>query len=95
LRIHAQDAVRTACWGLAGNRAVGILVAYPGTAALLTAVREVADGALVATLVDGVLVCRCVAQQAHEVRRAFIAAWQVLRPALLDRAALPPRIWAT
>jgi urease accessory protein len=95
LRIHAQDEVRTACWGLGGHRAIGILVAYPGSTALLTALREVAAAGVAATLVDGVLVCRCVAQQAHEVRRAFVAAWQILRPALLDREALPPRIWAT
>lgn len=95
LRIRGQDEVRTACWGLGGHRALGILVAYPGSAALLVAVRAAAGPEVVATLVDGALVCRCVAQQAHEVRRAFIAAWQVLRPAVLGRPALLPRIWAT
>jgi len=95
LRIRAQDAVRTGCWGLGGHRALGILVAYPANVTVLAAVREAAGAALAATLVDGALVCRCVAQQGHEVRRAFSAAWQVLRPALLDRPALAPRIWST
>jgi urease accessory protein len=99
LRIRAEDAARTASWGLGGHRALGILVAYPADAQMLAAVRNVAGvtftATLGATLVDGVLVCRCLAQQAHEVRRDFTAAWQVLRPALLDRAAVAPRIWST
>lgn len=95
LRIRAHTATRTASWGLAGRRALGILLAYPGDAKLLAAVRDAAGAALAATLVDGALVCRCVAQQGYEVRRAFFAAWQVLRPALLERPALPPRIWST
>jgi urease accessory protein len=95
LRIHAQQPTRTAHWGLAGHRALGILVAYPGTAAMLDAVRNLDATGFTATLLDGVVVCRSVAQQAHEVRRAFSAAWQVLRPALLDRAPEPPRIWST
>jgi hypothetical protein len=29
------------------------------------------------------------------IKRAFIASWQTLRPQLLDRPAVLPRIWAT
>jgi urease accessory protein len=95
LRIRGEGAVRTARWGLGGYRALGIFVAYPGDAQMLAAVRNVTGVTFTATWVDGVLVCRCVAQQAQDIRRAFTAAWQVLRPALLDRAAVSPRIWST
>lgn len=50
---------------------------------------------LTATLVDSVLVCRCVAHQAEHVRKTFITLWQALRPHLLGCAAVPPRIWST
>jgi urease accessory protein len=48
-----------------------------------------------ATLVDGVLVYRCLGAQAEAVKRAFIAVWSMIRPILLDRPAVLPRIWAT
>lgn len=99
LRIRAEDSARTASWGLGGHRALGILIAYPGSAEMLAAIRNLPGvpfaATCVGTLVDGVLVCRSVAQHAHEVRTAFMAAWHVLRPLLLDRAAVAPRIWST
>ena len=49
----------------------------------------------VATLVDGVLVCRAVAAQAEAIKTLFIGIWQHLRPQLLSRPAVLPRIWAT
>jgi urease accessory protein UreH len=47
------------------------------------------------TLVDEVLVCRCVSNQADHVRKVFIKMWQALRPPLLSCPAVLPRIWAT
>ena len=49
----------------------------------------------VVTLVDEVLVCRCVSNQAEHVRKVFIKMWQALRPPLLKCPAVLPRIWAT
>lgn len=97
LRLDGAGPARRAAWGLAGHDTIGTLLAYPATAAMLAAVRElpVADVELAATLVDGVLVCRCLGGQGEPVRRAFIAAWQVLRPMLIGRGAAQPRIWAT
>ena len=94
LRIRGGDCARTALWGVAGYRAIGILAAYPADAEALLAVRDI-DQSLAATRVDGLLVCRCVADQAQDVRRTFTKVWQVLRPRLLERAPMPPRIWAT
>jgi urease accessory protein len=45
--------------------------------------------------VDGVLALRVLGLQAETVQRALTDAWAALRPAVLDRPALAPRIWAT
>ena len=42
-----------------------------------------------------VLVLRALAPQAEAVRKLFIAAWQRLRPAVIGREAVLPRIWDT
>lgn len=97
LRILGADASRTARWGLAGHEAIGTLLAYPANRALVEVARGVvAERAEFAvTLVDEVLVCRCVSNQAEPVRNVFIEIWQALRPLLLERPAVLPRIWAT
>lgn len=43
----------------------------------------------------GLLVARCLAHEALHARAWLISLWQLLRPALLGRGAVPPRIWAT
>jgi urease accessory protein len=97
LQIDGEHRGRTAAWGLAGFEAIGTLLAYPATSDMLTAARELTlDGVEVAaTLVDGVLVYRCLGAQAEAVKRAFVAVWSTLRPLMLDRPAVAPRIWAT
>lgn len=97
LRLTGTSAARTAAWGLAGHEAVGTLLATPATAADVESVRAlVAEHPCAAvTLVDGVLVLRALAAQAHEIRSLFIAAWQRVRPAIVGRVAANPRIWAT
>jgi urease accessory protein len=47
------------------------------------------------TLLEDVLVARCLAGGVEAVRRIFLLLWGILRPRLLGRAACPPRIWAT
>jgi urease accessory protein len=97
LRIDGQDRARTASWGLGGFAAIGTLLIYPGSAEILDQVRELVspDTELASTLVDRVLVCRAASAQAEPVRHAFSACWSRLRPALLNRDAHAPRIWAT
>ncbi|NVZ24965.1 urease accessory protein UreD [Pseudomonas gingeri] len=43
----------------------------------------------------GLLVARCLAGQALHARAWLIKLWRLLRPALLGREAVPPRIWNT
>jgi len=45
--------------------------------------------------VDGVLIARVLARQADAATRAAFELWRVLRPRLLQREAVSPRIWAT
>jgi urease accessory protein len=86
-----------ATWGLAGNAAVGTLVVYPAGEHELAQARG-APGAQVtvgASLVDGVLVCRAIAQRADRLREAFVAVWRAVRPLMPGRKATLPRVWAT
>jgi urease accessory protein len=43
----------------------------------------------------GLLVARCLAAEALHARAWLIDLWCLLRPVLLGRTALPPRIWST
>jgi len=97
LHIDGQGHARTARWGLAGFESVGTLLAYPANAAMLHAVRTIEHVGVefAVTLVDEVLVCRALGAQAEVVKRAFVAVWTVLRPMLLGRPVVMPRIWAT
>ncbi|KMM83475.1 urease accessory protein [Pseudomonas taetrolens] len=47
------------------------------------------------TQLPGLLVARCLAAEALQARGWLIDLWHLLRPALLGRAALAPRIWST
>jgi urease accessory protein len=93
LRISGTNMSR----GLGGHQAIGTMLAYPATRAMTDAVRDLKQAGveLGVTLVDQVLVCRALGAQGEPIKRAFIECWQTLRPLLLDRPAVPPRIWAT
>jgi urease accessory protein len=97
LRLTGKSPARAARWGLAGREAVGTLLATPATREHLDAIRElVADLPLAAvSLVDGILVLRALGAQAEPVRNLFVGAWTRLRPGVIGRDAVPPRIWST
>jgi len=54
-----------------------------------------ADFPIAATLVDGLLVVRALGHQTEALQQQLIPLWQALRPLLLKRPAVVPRIWAT
>ncbi|MBC8026345.1 MAG: urease accessory protein UreD [Steroidobacteraceae bacterium] len=97
LRLTGSSPARGARWGLAGQDAVGTLLATPTSRGHLEEVRElVADLPLAAvSLVDGILVLRALAPQAEALRNLFVEAWKRLRPGVIGRVAVPPRIWST
>jgi len=47
------------------------------------------------TQLPGLLVARCLANEALHARAWLIELWRLLRPELLGRRAAPPRIWST
>jgi len=59
------------------------------------AAHDCAELTIACTLVDGVLVCRALARRADRLQAAFVHMWRALRPLLLGREAVPPRIWKT
>jgi urease accessory protein len=97
LRISGEAPARTAAWGLGGFNAIGTMLVYPATHALLEEARAVAHDKVesATTLVDGVLVCRALGAQAEPVRCVLVKLWERLRPRVLERMASAPRIWLT
>jgi urease accessory protein len=97
MRLRGESRARGAAWGLAGQEAVGTLLATPAGKDQVEAMRALVEPHVFAavSLVDGVLVLRALAPQAEAVRNLFIAAWRLLRPAVIGREAVNPRIWAT
>ena len=99
-RLSVAGAVLTAPWGMAGRSAFGSALCYPATVRELDAARaciamNCAGLPVACTLVDEVLICRAIAERGDQLKKSFVGLWQVLRPLLLGRAAVPPRIWAT
>ena len=47
------------------------------------------------TLLEDLLVARCLDRSVESVERLFVALWGILRPGLLGRQPCSPRIWAT
>jgi urease accessory protein len=100
-RLNIERACLASRWGLAGHAALGTWLAFPASAQQLSSALAVtsalncADMTLACTLVDGALACRGFAARADRLKQAFIDLWCALRPGLLGRTAIAPRIWAT
>jgi urease accessory protein len=99
----ARSSVWAARWGLGGAGVLAVVVAVPAPSAdVVDAVRSGAadapDGDLGAVTVvgDGDLMIARYLGGAAERARAFVHdTWRIVRPALLRRPAVPPRVWAT
>ncbi len=85
--------------GLAGNPVFGTLFASAPAidSKILDRLREHKPtlGAGAVTLLPGVLLARYLGGSSEAARRYFIALWRILRPALMGREAIEPRIWQT
>ena len=96
-RIAGNDGLLDSPIGLGGHPVFAtLLITGEIDAELLERCRELPSavrGDL--TQLPGLLVARCLADQALHARAWLIALWQQLRPALLEREAVPPRIWNT
>ena len=96
-RIVGNDGLLDSPIGLDGNPVFAtLLVTGDISAELLDTCRNLPNpvrGDL--TQLPGLLVARCLASEALEARGWLIDLWRLLRPALLGREALAPRIWST
>jgi len=86
--------------GLRGQPMQSTLLAFPCLQEHLEMVRDCLVGKeasvlLGATLIDGLLVVRALGDNSETLKRRLTTIWQTLRPELLDRPAVLPRIWAT
>lgn len=90
-------------FALRGQPVVANLYAVPAVgrveADLVDRVREAlgepAQGLCSVTSLQDLLVVRALGPNVEGVRASLVRAWQVLRPIIVGRDAVPPRIWAT
>lgn len=94
---QSPSAFMQAPWGLACRRVCGALLAWPGDSVDLEDIRAVAHDNLHVgvSLPAGLLSLRCLGDDATAVRDYLGEIWQRLRPAVIKRAPLSPRIWRT
>ncbi|MGD8834399.1 MAG: urease accessory protein UreD [Desulfobacteraceae bacterium] len=98
--IKGRDPVLSSPWGLAGRPVTGTMVATTGEHDLRQAVRDKtakvnAKGLFAVTRINGLTICRFLGDGVYCGLKFFIAAWEVLRPAVMGRDVCRPRIWAT
>jgi len=77
--------------GLAGRTVFGTFIATLEASDLLPACRNIAA----TTQLPGLLVARYLGDSTEEAFEKFSALWKLLRPAVMQREAVPPRIWST
>lgn len=87
-------------WGMANHHALGTALFHPAGRRELESARasvpqNCTDRTHACTLIENVLVCRAVAHRTDCLRQSFAALWRALRPDLVGREAVTPRIWAT
>lgn len=97
-----QDLLRGA-FSLRGEPVIGNLYAVPPSGTIddglvelvRQAIGEVAAGVCGVSSLGELLVVRALGPNVEGLRQTLIRAWQVLRPALLARPSVVPRVWAT
>jgi urease accessory protein len=98
-RVFDEQTLEAAA-GLRNHALLATLLAFPCSEENLERVRAhlnvQATSVLIAvTRIDGLLVLRALGNNSEVLKQQLISVWLVLRPLLLDRPALQPRIWAT
>lgn len=100
-RLHGNDALLESPVGLAGRHVFGCLWAAGPTfddatmEGLRSALGATATAAPLTRLTPRLVVARTLGPDTRSVRAALTAAWVALRPLVFQRAAVPPRLWAT
>ncbi|MCL4170908.1 UNVERIFIED_CONTAM: hypothetical protein GTU68_065783, partial [Idotea baltica] len=99
LKIIGSDALKSPA-SLSGYPCFGTFIATHVTPELLEKAREaitevVGDQQVGITMLDDILVARCLGQYAEQISTTLKLIWMALRPDVLGRDACHPRIWAT
>jgi len=98
-RIGGRSALLDSPAGLAGCTVCGTLLATAPdvNVELRAACREElpANGRAAITLMPGVLIARYLGDSSETAKNYFTRLWQKIRPALMARDAVLPRIWST
>ena len=95
---NAERDSLNAATGLRGMNTMATLLAFPIEDQVVSALVQETDQVGVsygATCMDELLVVRCLGHSAEQVRRLLESIWVFLRPSVLQRPAVPPRIWQT
>ena len=97
-RLEGGSELLDAKWGMQGSTVMGVMVVNDASQEMLElarAVDSVKQGIGSVSLINDLLVCRCLGEQGIEVREYFTRIWEVIRPNWIDREAIQPRIWNT
>jgi urease accessory protein len=95
-RLDAGSESLTGLFGLDGGTVCATLIAVgPALPAALQEQIRALDPLLAASQLKSVFIARLLCSDSEHARRVMTLAWQLLRPHLLGRPALHPRIWAT
>lgn len=85
--------------GLRGNAVMATLIACPADDEMLDSIRTILPQGhkpiIATTLIEDCLLVRYLGDSTAECRKLYNQIWNELRPAILERKACPPRIWAT
>jgi urease accessory protein len=94
---HGDGALMRSPAGLAGRAVLGTLIAASSGLSkdLVSKCRDGMNDATAMTLLPGVLLARYLGDSGEEAFQCFTRLWQVLRPALIGKTAIAPRIWST
>lgn len=99
MHLRGSDPAMTSPAALAGATVFGTLwlAGIAPDAALIAALREltITNGVCGISALPDVTLVRAVAHSSESLRQYFEAAWALARPVVLQRAAIPPRIWRT
>lgn len=98
-----SDELLGAAFALRGQPVVANLYAVPSSGAIAAelvervrdAVGEPAQGLCSVSSLQELLIVRALGANVEGVRASLLRAWQVLRPLIVGREPVPPRIWAT
>ncbi len=99
--IKDRAEVFSSSWGLQSNPVMGLMTVVNQDADLLNDAKiaiqnQVNDHpCLSVTVMNDILVCRCLDDNSMSIRDQFIEIWKLVRPIAINKHPCEPRIWAT